>query len=101
MTNPYMNIHLSDHGHLEPSKAFMIKALGCNESPFRVNFSNVLFGKKFKEDLMSTNTWDMILSIHFIEMYRALLCAFPSIVSSSSLKPRQLPVVIFLTTPSN
>lgn len=86
---------------LEPLKAFTIKAQGFKETPSRVNFINVIFGMMFKEDLVSTNTQDMIVSIDFIKMYRALLCALPFVGSSLSSKPRKLPAEIFVTTPLN
>lgn len=86
---------------LEPSIAFTIKALGFNETPSRVNFINVLFGMKFKEGHVSTNTRDMIMSKHFIEICGALFCDPPSAGCSPSLKPRKFPAVILTTTPSN
>lgn len=85
--------------YLELSIAFTIKALGFNETPFRVNFINVHFGMTFKEDLVSTNTRDRIVSKHFIETCKALFCALPLVGSSPLLKPKKLPAVILTTTP--
>lgn len=86
---------------LEPSKSFTVIALGFNETLSRVNFISVHFGMTFTENHVSTKTRDKVVSKHFIEICRALLWALPSIGSSSSLKPKQLFVVIFATTPSN
>lgn len=68
----------------EPSKAFMIREMGFTEAPPKVNFIKVVFGMTFNDDPVSTNTRDSIVSIHFTEMCRALLCVIPSMARSSS-----------------
>lgn len=88
-------------GHLEPLKDPTIRSLGFIKTPSRVNFTNVGFGMIFNEDPVSTNTQDRIVSRHFIEMCMALLCTLPSYGNSSSLKPRQLLVVLLAKNPSN
>lgn len=75
----------------------MIKSMRFIETPYKVNFINVVFGMMFKEDYVSTKTQDRIVSKHFIEICRALLYALPSIGSSLLLKPRQLPASILAT----
>lgn len=86
---------------LEPSNSLTTNSQGFITSPSIVNFDNELFGRTFRDEPISTNALDKIMSTHFMEICRALLWFLPSDGSSSSLNPKLILEAILLTTPLN
>ena len=86
---------------LEPSKALTTNSLGFITGPLIVNLDNELFGSTFRDEPVSSNTLNKIVSTHLIEMCRYLLGFLPSGGSSSSLNPKLILITILLTTHSN
>lgn len=86
---------------LEPSKSPTISSLGFIGNPLMVSFDKELFGRTFKDELVSTKTLDNIVSTHSMEMSKALLWFLPSGWSSLSLKPKLILEAMWFTTPSN
>lgn len=86
---------------LDPSKALTTRVMTLVNVLFFVDFIRVSFGITFKDDLVSTRTFESILSWHLTDMCGSLLCAFPYGGNSLFLKLKQLLAVILATTPSN
>ena len=57
----------------KPSNERTISALGFIIQPSIVSLVREFFGSTFKEDLVSTNTQDIIVPTHSMDMCRALL----------------------------